>query len=128
MANGSRSKRSNKYTQDRGKTSGIQNYSEFNRFQTIFQNNIKKKCARTFDLYAKNQEKSICINLNLSEDAFNQIFELSARKKDLREFTLVLVSIKPFEEEVIKLASLYEIEFNPRLRHRKNSQINIGKI
>lgn len=63
-----------------------------------------------FDLYAENQEKSIGINLNLSEDAFNQIFELSARKKDLREFTLVLASIRPFEEEVIKLASLYEID------------------
>jgi sugar-specific transcriptional regulator TrmB len=63
-----------------------------------------------FDLFVENQEKSIGINLNLSGDAFNQIFELSARKKELREFTLVLASIRPFEEEVIKLASLYEID------------------
>jgi hypothetical protein len=63
-----------------------------------------------FDLYAENQEKPIGINLNLTEDAFNQIFELSARKRDLRELTLVLASIRPLDEGVTKLASLYEID------------------
>ncbi|MCW4051428.1 MAG: hypothetical protein NWE89_17035 [Candidatus Bathyarchaeota archaeon] len=62
-----------------------------------------------FDLYAENERKAIGLNLNLEEDAFNKIFELSARKMDLEDVNLILGSIKPLEEEIIRLASLYGI-------------------
>lgn len=64
----------------------------------------------TFDLIAENENKIIGLNINLGEDAFNQVFELSARKMDLSEITIVLASIKPLEEEVKRLAELYGIK------------------
>jgi hypothetical protein len=64
----------------------------------------------TFDLIAENEIETIGLNINLGEDAFNQVFELSARKMDLSKSTIALASIKPLEEEVKRLAELYGIK------------------
>jgi len=48
------------------------------------------------------------LNLVIGDDVFSQVFELSARKMDIKA-RVVLASIKPFPEEVISLGKLYGI-------------------
>jgi len=49
------------------------------------------------------------LNLSLGDDAFNKVIEMSARKLDLGEASLILASIKPIDDEIQKLAGLYRI-------------------
>jgi sugar-specific transcriptional regulator TrmB len=65
-----------------------------------------------FDIYAESADPSnrkLVLYLNSEEDAFNQVFELSTKKTDIGDVIPILASIKPFEEEVNRLASLYSI-------------------
>jgi hypothetical protein len=49
------------------------------------------------------------LNLSLGDDAFNKVIEMSARKLDVGEASLILASIKPLDDEIQKLAGLYGI-------------------
>ncbi len=49
------------------------------------------------------------LNLPLGDDAFNKVIEMSARKLDIGEASLILASVKPLDDEVKKLAGLYGI-------------------
>jgi sugar-specific transcriptional regulator TrmB len=49
------------------------------------------------------------LNLALGDDAFKTVIEMSARKLDLGAANLVLASIKPFSEEILRLGALYGI-------------------
>jgi len=49
------------------------------------------------------------LNLSLGDDAFNRVIEMSARKLDVGEASLILASIKPLDDEIQKLAGLYGI-------------------
>lgn len=49
------------------------------------------------------------LNLAMGDDAFKMVIEMSARKQDLGAATLVLTSIKPFSEEILRLSALYGI-------------------
>jgi sugar-specific transcriptional regulator TrmB len=48
------------------------------------------------------------LNLVIGDDVFSQVFELSARKMDIKA-RVVLASIKPLPEEVVSLGKLYGI-------------------
>jgi len=64
-----------------------------------------------FTISATDQDsgRRLGLNLALGDDAFKMIIEMSARKLDLEAATLVLASIKPFSEEILRLGALYEI-------------------
>ena len=64
-----------------------------------------------FTISATNQGsgRRLGLNLALGDDAFKIVIEMSARKLDLGAATLVLASIKPFSEEILRLGSLYGI-------------------
>jgi hypothetical protein len=49
------------------------------------------------------------LNLSVGDDAFNKVIEMSARKLDVGEASLILASVKPFDDEIQKLAALYRI-------------------
>jgi sugar-specific transcriptional regulator TrmB len=49
------------------------------------------------------------LNLAIGDDAFKMVIEMSARKLDLGAATLVLASIKPFSEEILRLGVLYGV-------------------
>jgi sugar-specific transcriptional regulator TrmB len=49
------------------------------------------------------------LNLSVGDDAFNKVIEMSARKLDVGEASLILASVKPFDDEIQKLAALYGI-------------------
>lgn len=72
----------------------------------------KSGSSYVFDIYAESVEpenRILVLTLNSEDDAFNQVFELSTKKTDIGEVIPVLASVKPFEEEVNRLASLYGI-------------------
>ncbi len=62
-----------------------------------------------FDILADNQSRVIGVNLILEGDGFNNVFELSSRKKDLEGIDLILGSIRGLGEEVVRLSALYGI-------------------
>jgi len=67
--------------------------------------------AYGFSLSATHQSsgRRMGMNLAMGDDAFNKVIEMSARKLDVRAAALVLASIKPFTDEVVRLGKLYEI-------------------
>ena len=61
------------------------------------------------DIFAEKQGRAIGVNIIIDENGFNQIFELSSRKEDLRGVELFICSVRRLEDEVVWMSSLYGI-------------------